>query len=171
LPICESVIRYQAYSWISPEYWYFIIAIYTFFWTCLLTNSYFLIKIIKFLRSFRDSYDDTQSEYYLIIKNVIKKLYVLPIITFFMWFFATINRSYEILCYFWSMSHGKAPYSMAQSRQILYTIQVVIMSSKGLIYALVYCRYNKINEQFYKLFGKLCCRKPPQQTEASNSLI
>jgi hypothetical protein len=89
-----------------------------------------------------------------------------------MWFFATVNRIFEIICVLWGEPQGKVPSSMTQSRIILYTIQTVIMSSRGLIYALIYCRYNKINEQISKFAGMLCCRKQTVEIdEVKNSLM
>ena len=89
-----------------------------------------------------------------------------------MWIFATLSRFNEIFYVIWSEYHNKTPPTMIESRQILYTLQVVIMSSKGFIYALIYCRYNKINEQFHKVVGKLCCKKQSIEiAETMNSLI
>jgi hypothetical protein len=89
-----------------------------------------------------------------------------------MWIFATLSIFNDIFLVIWSEFHDKPCPNMIESRQILYTLQVTIMSSKGFIYALIYCRYNKINEQFQKVFGKLCCKKQSNEiTETMNSLI
>lgn len=153
------MMQYQCYCWISPEYWYIIISIYLFFWICLFVNAYMLIMIIKFLRNFRENYGQADSEYMTIIKNIISKLYKLPIITFFMWFSATINRVYELSCQLWNENHKIEQSNIVESRIILYTLQALIMSSRGVIYFLIYCRYTTINDQLYKMINKICCRK------------
>ena len=133
-----------------------VIVIYVFFWICLIINSVMTVRIIKFLRSEIDNQIETSN--IAIIKNVIEKLYLLPIITLFLWFFATLNRFYELYYFYYGSTHQHIPNEFIYSRLILYTIQTTLMSCRGWIYALVYCRYNTIKREINKFFNFLCCR-------------
>jgi hypothetical protein len=97
------------------------------------------------------------------IKKVIKKLYYYPVVALIIWLIAMISRFYELF-YYDTDDISKLPDSYKYTRLVLYGIQAIVMSGRGVIYSLLYfMRYEKIrNEVIYlwnMLFSCKCFKK------------
>lgn len=105
------------------------------------------------------------------IRNVIVKLYVYPIVAIVIWFFSTASRFYELFYYDPNKDFSKMPDWVKNLRVALYIIQAVLMSSRGLIYAILYfLKYEKIKKEVFKIGRQIegvfcgCCKKKRKVT-------
>jgi hypothetical protein len=149
---------FQLWCYIPEKAWYIFIALYTFYWTFLIINSVIIIKVIRFLKreitpttKHIDKLDDVYIDR---IKAMINSLYRLPVITIILWLIATINRFYELFLYFYDTSDD----SLAVIRLVTLTLHSVSMCSRGLIYAFIYCKYDKIKYELSEIW-RHCCGK------------
>lgn len=117
-----------------------------------------VIRVVRFLKkeiSPRPKYyDSTDQNDLKKIQAMIRVLYKMPIVTIILWIVATINRGYEIFIYFYGASDTIYSVWLAT-----FTLQAILMSSRGCIYAIMYLRYQPISNGFTELKNKICCVK------------
>lgn len=137
----------------------------------ILGNLYISLKTISFLK--RKLHRDTISTHdqCLIRKakneeqvtKVIRKLYIYPIVSIILWSVASSSRVYEAIL---DSHHKDTDEDLV--RLILYFLQAVFMSARGLIYTIIYfCRYEKsrkeLNTMICGIRRYLCCQKKKKE--------
>ncbi len=107
------------------------------------------------------------------IEKMIRKLYVYPIGAIIIWSVATISRTYELIIYDINDS-GTNVNLLENIRVILYTLQVIVMSSRGIIYSFLYfMRYEKIRVEVKAVWVNIkdcfCCVKDARKKISGES--
>lgn len=102
------------------------------------------------------------------IKTMISSVKSCLIVTLIIWSFATLNRIYETSIF---LSGGSR--LMMDFWAVTFSIQAIIMSSRGMIYSFIYCRYNPLKDIILCFFNKIffCCKKTPKGTQNVENLI